>query len=99
MTNRYINRTNQPMTISDIQQYAPSALSTVPHASRSEQFTFVAVIEALMDSGFQPFSAAQSRTRDESRREFTKHMLRFRKVIAPLICHSHQRLMSTLRWS
>ena len=32
----------------------------------------------MLKAGFQPFAASQSRTRIEGKREFTKHMLRFR---------------------
>lgn len=75
------NRKQQPLTIEQVAQYAPSALATRPHDSRSDRYTFLptlAVIQGMLRAGFQPFSASQSRTRLADKREFTKHMIRFR---------------------
>jgi len=74
------NRQQVPLTIDQIARYAPSALATRPHESRSDRYTYIptlAVIEGMMRAGFQPFSASQSRTRVEGKQEFTKHMIRF----------------------
>lgn len=60
---------------------APSIFAPAPHGSRSSRYTYIPtvnVLAALRREGFQPFFVAQSRSRDESRREFTKHMLRLR---------------------
>lgn len=75
------NRVQTPLTIEQIAQYAPSALATRPHESRSERYTYIPtinVIEGMIKAGFQPFSASQSRSRVEGKSEFTKHMIRFR---------------------
>jgi len=75
------NRHQVPLTIDQIAKYAPSAMATTAHESRSDRYTYiptVAVIEGMMKQGFQPFSASQSRSRIEGKTEFTKHMIRFR---------------------
>lgn len=75
------NRQTTPLTIDQIAQFAPSALATRPHESRSDRYTYIPtinVIEGMMKAGFQPFSASQSRSRIEGKSEFTKHMIRFR---------------------
>src|SRR6266478_6978638 len=75
------NRQQPPLTIDQIAQFAPSALATRPHESRSDRYTYIPtvnVIEGMMRAGFQPFSASQSRSRVEGKSEFTKHMIRFR---------------------
>lgn len=75
------NRQQSPLTIDQIARYAPSAMATQAHESRSDRYTYiptVAIIEGMMKYGFQPFSASQSRSRIEGKAEFTKHMIRFR---------------------
>lgn len=75
------NRVQSPLTLDQIARYAPSALATRPHESRSARYTYIPtvdVIQGMMRAGFQPFSASQSRSRIEGKSEFTKHMIRFR---------------------
>jgi hypothetical protein len=79
----YANRQQQPLTIDQIAQYAPSAVATQEHSSRSDRYTFVPttrIIEGMAKNGFQPFKATQSRSRIEGKSEFTKHMITFRYV-------------------
>jgi hypothetical protein len=75
------NRQQVPLTIDQIARYAPSAMATHAHESRSDRYTYIPtvnVIEGMIKAGFQPFSASQSRSRIEGKTEFTKHMIRFR---------------------
>lgn len=79
------NRFQSPLTIDQIAKYAPSAMATHAHESRSDRYTYIPtvnVIEGMMRAGFQPFSASQSRSRIEGKNEFTKHMIRFRHQAA-----------------
>lgn len=79
------NRFQSPLTIDQIAKYAPSAMATHAHESRSDRYTYIPtvnVIEGMMRAGFQPFSASQSRSRIEGKSEFTKHMIRFRHQAA-----------------
>lgn len=66
----------------DIRQVAPSVFALDAHHSRSERFAPIptgAILNALRHEGFQVMQAMQSRTRDETRKEFTRHMLRLRR--------------------
>lgn len=75
------NRKQEPLTLDQIARYAPSALATAPHSSRSDRYTYIPtmnIIEGMMREGFQPFKASQSISRIEGKSAFTKHMIRFR---------------------
>jgi hypothetical protein len=72
-----------PLTIDQIARYAPSPMAIAAHESRSNRYTYIPtvdVVRGMEKAGFLPFAASQSRTRDDSRREFTKHMIRFRRA-------------------
>lgn len=74
-------RSNSPLTNDQIMAVAPSIFADEKHGSRSERYTYIptiAVLEQLRKEGFMPFMACQARCRDESKRDFTKHMLRLR---------------------
>jgi hypothetical protein len=78
----FANR-NQPLTLDQIRQVAPSALAIAPHDSRSHLYAHIStgdLINAMEEAGFLPYSAKQSGTRDKSRIGHTKHMIRFRHV-------------------
>jgi hypothetical protein len=75
------NRQQEPLTLEQIAERAPSALATRPYAEMSSRYSFVPtvnIIEGMMKSGFMPFSAVQSLTRVEGKQPFAKHMIRFR---------------------
>lgn len=72
-----------PLTNEQIQRYAPSVFAGQPHHDRSDRYAFVPtveVIDGMRQAGFQPMSACQSRTRIAEKRNFTKHLIRFRSV-------------------
>jgi hypothetical protein len=71
----------QPLTIDQIGRKAPSALATAAHNSRSDRYTYIPTVDVILGmekAGFHVFEAKQSSSRDLSRREHTKHMIRFR---------------------
>ncbi len=77
-------------TLSDeqIRRVAPSVFAEAAHDSRSSRYTYVPtarVLDGLRAEGFLPVMATQSRSRDASRREFTKHMLRLRRSTGPAV--------------
>jgi len=75
------HRSASALTNDEIRRFAPSILADGPHLSRSARYTHlptVEILDGLRGEGFHPFMVAQSRTRDESRREFTKHLVRLR---------------------
>ncbi|MFZ6764974.1 DUF932 domain-containing protein, partial [Pseudoroseomonas sp. WGS1072] len=70
-----------PLTDEQIRLLAPSAFAAEAHESRSARYTYIPtseVIAGMRDNGFLPVMAKQSRTRDAGKRDFTKHMIRFR---------------------
>ncbi|MCV5598190.1 DUF945 domain-containing protein, partial [Escherichia coli] len=53
------------------------------HESRSDRYTYIptiTILESLQCEGFEPFFACQTKVRDQSKREHTKHMLRLRRA-------------------
>ena len=75
-------RKDRPLTNEELQLIVPSAFSSDKHDSRSERYTYIPtnnILDRLRDEGFQPYYATQSRTRDQDKRDFTKHMLRLRR--------------------
>ncbi|MGY6268675.1 DUF932 domain-containing protein [Achromobacter denitrificans] len=74
-------RSDYPLSDDQIHRVAPSIFAHAPHESRSERYSYIptaAVLTELRKEGFQPFMVAQTRTRHEDRRDFTKHMIRLR---------------------
>ena len=69
------------LTDNDLMRLAPSLFATEAHHSRSERFAPVPTIDivrGLQREGFEVFAASQAKTRDASKRDFTKHMVRLR---------------------
>jgi hypothetical protein len=85
---RYSTSSNQasfrsaaPLSNDQIARYAPSVLAEAAHESRGERYTFIptiSVIDGLRGEGFQPYEVRQTRVRDQSKREHTKHLVRLR---------------------
>lgn len=74
-------RSHNPLTDDQIMAVAPSIFADEKHASRSARYTYIptsAVIAGLRKEGFSPFMVCQTRTRDASKRDHTKHMIRLR---------------------
>jgi hypothetical protein len=73
---------NRPLTRTELQEVVPSVFQYDAHESRSNRFAPVPtidVIDRLAKENYFPMFATQARVRDASKREFTKHMLRFRQ--------------------
>lgn len=76
------DRMDHALSDDELKRYAPSVFAMAAHESRSERFQPIPtfnIIQGLRAEGFMPFQAKQSRTRDESRIDFTKHLIRFRR--------------------
>jgi len=64
-------------------QNAPSIFATEPHSEVSDRYGFVStinVIDALRKEGWMPVDVSQKNVRDKSKRELTKHLIRFRRL-------------------
>lgn len=74
-------RCREPLTDIHMREVAPSIFAKAAHQSRSERYTYIptaTVLTGLRKEGFQPFMVTQTQVRDDSKREFTKHMVRLR---------------------
>jgi len=80
-SNQSAFRSTTSLSNEQIARYAPSVLAQEAHESRGERYTFIPTIEVLdglRREGFQPFEVRQTRVRDQSKREHTKHLVRLR---------------------
>ncbi len=71
------------LTEDELRRIAPSIFAVDAHASRSARFApipTIEVIRGLRKEGFEVVGARQSTTRDASKIDFTKHLLRLRRL-------------------
>ncbi len=75
--------TGRALTEDELHKLAPSIFATEAHSSRSERFSPIPTIEVLrglQKEGFHPVGAKQSVARRDDRRDFTKHLIRLRRM-------------------
>lgn len=85
MTMQQTSFTGRPVTYNEMAVRVPSVFASQAHDSRSERFEPIAtidVIRALERDNFLVAKAMQSKTRDKSRRDYTKHIVRLRHAAA-----------------
>lgn len=71
------------LTNDELKKKAPSIFATAPWGDVSEKYAFIPtidVVERMREEGFFPVRAEQSLARIDGKREFTKHMIRFRRA-------------------
>lgn len=81
MTRPTVVRSAQPLTDDQIARVAPSVFAEQAHDSRAQSYAFIKtsdILDGLRREGFQPFEARQTRVKDQTKKEFTKHLLRLR---------------------
>jgi hypothetical protein len=74
-------RSSVALSDDEIRAVAPSIFAMEKHVSRSDRYTYIPTIDilrGLRKEGFSPFMVCQSRSRDATKREHTKHMVRMR---------------------
>lgn len=67
----------------EMRRLAPSIFAVDAHHSRTDRFQPIATIEilrGLQGEGFMPVGVKQATSRDASRRDFTKHLIRMRRI-------------------
>ena len=77
--------TGRALTEDELFKVAPSVFATTAHESRSDRFSVIATIDvlrALAREGFGVVGAKQAVTRVPGKADFTKHLLRIRKLDA-----------------
>lgn len=75
-------RAPRPLTEEEMMKYAPSIFAEDKHVARSAKYTYVPtifILRGLKEEGWQPVAVRQGGTRDETRRGFTRHIIRMRK--------------------
>ncbi|NTH42760.1 DUF945 domain-containing protein [Agrobacterium rhizogenes] len=75
--------TARAMTETEMRKAAPSIFATTAHESRSDRFKPIPTIEVLRGltaEGFVPVGAKQSASRTEGKADFTKHLIRLRRI-------------------
>lgn len=75
--------TGRALTETELRQIAPSVFATTAHESRSDRFApipTIEVIRGLAREGFEVVGAKQAVTRVAGKADFTKHLLRIRKI-------------------
>jgi hypothetical protein len=80
-------QSRDPLSLDQIRQAAPSVFAADRHASRSARYTYIPtsqIVEHLMRADYGVFAVNQGGSRDEDKRGFTKHMIRFRPLGQPL---------------
>lgn len=74
---------DRPLTHEELMSHVSSVFGSDKHESRSDRYTYIptiTILESLQREGFEPFFACQTKVRDQSKREHTKHMLRLRRA-------------------
>lgn len=75
--------TGRALTEDELRKAAPSIFATEAHSSRSDRFAPIPTIEilrGLANEGFHPVGAKQSVARIDDRKDFTKHLIRLRRL-------------------
>lgn len=86
----------EALSFDQIAAFAPTIFKEVAHESRSERFQVIPthqLLGGLAKEGFLPVKVQVGGSRDEEKRAFTKHMIRFRRqddlTGAPKVGDSH----------
>jgi hypothetical protein len=75
----YTSRT--PLDNEQLARLAPSIFAEQQHSSRSAQYAYIPtseILNRLIREGFRPYAVMQGGSRDETKRGFTKHLIRLR---------------------
>lgn len=75
--------TGRALSEDELRRLAPSIFASSAHESRSARFRpipTIDVLRGLMEEGFMPVGAKQGKTRDAGKRDFTKHLIRLRRL-------------------
>lgn len=75
--------TGRALTEDEMFKLAPSIFATTAHDSRSDRFRAIPTIEVLRElakENFLPVGVRQSSAREEGRADYTKHLIRLRRM-------------------
>lgn len=74
-------RANRPLTINEVQKFAPAAFADKAASEVSKNYAFLStrnLIETLEKKSIVPFAVAQTKARTEEAKETSRHLIRFR---------------------
>lgn len=84
------SRNGAPLELDAIAAAAPSVLAAGAHESRSDRYAYISTFDlmrGLAKEGFHPHSILQAGSKDEGKRAFTKHLIRFRSASSHVNVH------------
>lgn len=76
----YGNTLHRALGTEELRSFAPSVFADVAHSRTSSRYSFLptsSILDGMESEGWVPVAAQEQVVRDESRRGFQKHMLRF----------------------
>src|SRR5271168_1422847 len=71
------------LSMDDLRRTVPSVFTKEAYEKTSDKYKLIStdqIIQGMMNEGFMPVAARQSRTKIEGKAPYTKHMIRFRHV-------------------
>lgn len=74
-------RANRPLTINEVQKFAPAAFADKAASEVSKNYAFLStknLIETLEKKSIVPFAVAQTKARSDEAKETSRHLIRFR---------------------
>ncbi|MBX9837970.1 MAG: DUF945 domain-containing protein [Silvanigrellaceae bacterium] len=74
-------RANRPLTINEVQKFAPAAFADKASLDVSKNYSFLStrnLIETLEKKNIVPFAVAQTKSRTDEAKESGRHLIRFR---------------------
>ncbi len=79
---RYVSKNQEVLNMRDLQQFAPSIFAEHASEGRSSAYRFYStwtLLEALINRGWQPFQAFESRVLEPGKQGYQKHMIRLKQ--------------------
>lgn len=72
----------RPLSDQELIKMAPAIFAPSAHGSRSERYAYIPtldLVEGMRAEGFLPVKVSQAKTREDDRKGFGKHLIRFRR--------------------
>jgi hypothetical protein len=73
---------SRPLNDAELVRAAPAIFAPEAHSSRSDRYAYIPTLDlvgAMREEGFFPVKVVQTRSREEEKKGFGKHLIRFRR--------------------
>lgn len=73
---------SRPLGNDELTRMAPAIFAPEAHGSRSERYAYIPtldLVDSMRKEGFMPVKVSQANCRDDDRKGFNKHLIRFRR--------------------